>query len=61
MYNKCGGHLTCYTESVYINVTALYIWMDTYCFLGMNQFFQLKWKSQQLHKGICVIKVPVIR
>ena len=30
--------------------------MDTYCFLNMKQFFQFTWKSQQLHKGISVIK-----
>ena len=47
---------TCYTNSVYIIMTTLYIWMDTYCFLSMKQFFQLTWKSQQFHKGIRVIK-----
>ena len=50
---------TCYTNSVYIIVTALYIWMDSYCFLSMEQFFQLTWISQQLHKGISVIKAQV--
>ena len=40
-------------------MTALYIWMDTYCFLSMKQFFQLKWRSQQLHKGISMIKAHV--
>ena len=47
------------TERLYINVTALYIWMEAYCFLSMKQFLQLTWKSQQLHKGISLIKAPV--
>ena len=50
---------TCYTDNVYINVSALYIWMDTYCFLSMKQLFQLTWKSQQLRKGISMIKKHV--
>ena len=25
MHNKSGGHYTCYTDSVYINVTAVYL------------------------------------
>ena len=58
-----GVDYTCYTDSVYIKVTALYIWMDAYCFLSVKQFFQLHnfvtWKSQQSHKGIGVIKIPV--
>ena len=48
-----------YTDSVCISVTALYIWMDIYCFLSMKQFFNLTWKSQQLHKENSVIKAHV--
>ena len=60
MYNKSGKvTYTCYTDSVYINVTALYISMEACCFLSMKQFFKLTWKSQRLHKGISVIKTPV--
>ena len=54
-----GATYTCYTDSVCINMTALYIWIDTYCFLCMKQIFQLTWKSQQLHKGISMIKAHV--
>ena len=48
-----------YTDSVCISMTALYVWKDIYCFLSMKQFFHLTWKSQQLHKGISVIKAPI--
>ena len=54
-----GVTYTCYTDGVCIIVTALYIWIDTYCFLCMKQIFQLTWKSQQLHKGINMIKAHV--
>ena len=45
----------------YINVrlTALHIWMDAYVFLSMKQFFQVTWTSQELHKGIIVIRPHV--
>ena len=62
MYNKSGGRLhQLYQQCVYkINVSALYIWMEAYCFLSVTQFFQFTWNSQQLHKGINVTKAPVI-
>ena len=62
MYNKSGGHLhLLYRQCVFINVTALYILMDAYCFHSMKQFFQLHvtWILQQLFKCISVIKAPV--
>ena len=52
MYNKSGVTYTCCTDSVCINVTALYIWMDAFCFLSMKQFFQLTWPLQQLNKSV---------
>ena len=56
MYNKSRGHLhLLYRQCVCINVSALYIWMETYCFLSMKQLFQLTWKSQQLENGISMI------
>ena len=30
--------------------------MDAYCFFSMEKFFQLTWKTQQLHKAISMIK-----
>ena len=50
-----GVAYTCNTDSVCINPTGLYIWMDTYRFLCMKQLFQLTRKSQQLRKGISMI------
>ena len=59
MCNKRGSTYTCYTDSMCINVAALYIWMGTYCFLSMKKFFQLMWESQQLHKETSMIKAHV--
>ena len=30
--------------------------MGAYCFFSMEKFFQLTWKTQQLHKAISMIK-----
>ena len=59
MYNKNGITLTYCTDSVYIHVTDMYIWMDAYCFHSMKQFFQLTWKSQQLLKVFSVIMAHI--
>lgn len=58
MTTRVGVTYTSYTVSEYINVTALYVWMDAHCFPSMKQIFELRRKSQ-LHKGISVIKASV--
>ena len=56
MYNL---HLL-YRQCVYMYKRVSSVYLDgLLLFASMKQFFQFTWKSQQLHKGISVIKALV--